>query len=349
MQASNVTKVVGAFLAGVVIVMGGALIYSRSIALRHPIQAVQTAAADDTAHAAATSEDPSTAATQGPASIAGHDIRSPAPAKQRIPDVRASRQAPQADQSTEPFYETLQNNARPAGPNLGSFVAAQPQYHPAAPKSPETQQLEPPPQLQSAPAQQPQYSSVAQPSMASAIPPPQSSVVATLQPGTDIAIRLVETLSSERNHRGDTFRATLDSPILVNGFVIADKGSTVFGRIAYLERAHLIGGQSDLTLILTEITTKDGQLLTIQTSPLDKEGARGGILETAKGAAGSAVGAVVGAVSGAVQGAGFDRGVGEEDRTSPPVGMKDRVIVLPAGTRLAFRVASPLSITATVN
>ena len=39
-----------------------------------------------------------------------------------------------------------------------------------------------------------------------------------------------ETLSTDHNYAGDTFQGTLESPVILDGFIIADKGSKVLGK-----------------------------------------------------------------------------------------------------------------------
>ena len=63
---------------------------------------------------------------------------------------------------------------------------------------------------------------------------PAQPHVVTLPSGTSISIRMGETLSTDHNFSGDTFRASLDRPIVQDGFIIAEKGSKVLGKIASL-------------------------------------------------------------------------------------------------------------------
>ena len=51
----------------------------------------------------------------------------------------------------------------------------------------------------------------------------------TLNAGTMIPVRLVDGLTSERNLPGDSFTATLDKELVVDGFVIAERGARVEG------------------------------------------------------------------------------------------------------------------------
>ena len=51
--------------------------------------------------------------------------------------------------------------------------------------------------------------------------PPQPRSV-TIASGTLVTVRLGETISSERSRQGDSFMATLDGPLVVDGLVIAE-------------------------------------------------------------------------------------------------------------------------------
>ena len=60
---------------------------------------------------------------------------------------------------------------------------------------------------------------------------PRFGVTTTIPAGTEVQVRLVDSLSSARNRSGDTFMATLDAPILVGGWVAIPKGPNVMGRV----------------------------------------------------------------------------------------------------------------------
>jgi len=120
-------------------------------------------------------------------------------------------------------------------------------------------------------------------------PPPQPRTV-TLPTGTNIAIRLGETLSTDKNYAGDTFRATLDAPVIVDGFVIADKGSKVFGKVVDAQRAGRVKGVAQLQLALTDLNTTDGQRIRVQTSTWDKQGPKSTGQDAAKIGAGAVLG-----------------------------------------------------------
>ena len=88
----------------------------------------------------------------------------------------------------------------------------------------------------------------------------------TIATGTNLAVRLSQTLTTDRNLSGDTFRAALENPIILDGAIIADRGSRVVGRVVEAQKAGRVEGLADLTLALTEINTTDGQRVSIATN-----------------------------------------------------------------------------------
>jgi hypothetical protein len=65
------------------------------------------------------------------------------------------------------------------------------------------------------------------------ISPSQSLIPSAtkLPEGTPIPIRLQTALSSASSHAGDTFSATLDEPVVVDGQTLIDRGTPVTGRV----------------------------------------------------------------------------------------------------------------------
>ena len=93
----------------------------------------------------------------------------------------------------------------------------------------------------------------------------------TLKAGTYINVRINQELSSDRNHAGDTFSATLIQPVIVDGVVVAPRGQMVYGRVAEAEKAH--GGKdSRLGLELTSLMLADGTQAPIHSQLVAKQG-----------------------------------------------------------------------------
>jgi hypothetical protein len=162
---------------------------------------------------------------------------------------------------------------------------------------------------------------------------------ATLNAGMLIPVRLLDSLSSERNHPGDAFAATLYRELVANGFVIAERGALVEGRVTASDR-----DARTLSLELVSVHTSDNQDVPIQTDRFDKQSEPDRSRAAAKIGGGAAIGAVIGSLAGggkgAAIGAGAGGGIGAGD-----VLLSRKPASLTPETRLTFRLRAPVTIT----
>lgn len=181
-----------------------------------------------------------------------------------------------------------------------------------------------------------------------AAPRPQPHTV-TLARGTNVSIRIGETLSSEKNTSGDTFRATLDRPIILDGFIIAEKGSRVVGKISALDKGSKFDGGANLQLALVEINTTDGQRVRIQTGFVNRKGPASNGSEFAKVGGGAVLGALIGGLAGGGKGAAIGAGAGGAVGAGAVAAGKGRPAVITAETQLTFQLSAPTTITEHLN
>jgi hypothetical protein len=177
------------------------------------------------------------------------------------------------------------------------------------------------------------------------VPPPPPAREVTLQAGTLLPVRLVETLSSDRNHPGDTFTASLDAPLVVDGFVIAEKGARAEGRIVESQQAGRVKGLASIALELTLLRTSDGQRVEISTDNFTKMGPESKGADAAKIGGGAALGAIIGAIAGGGKGAAIGAGVGGAAGTGAVVGTRGKPAELLSETKISFRVNRSVTLT----
>jgi hypothetical protein len=171
----------------------------------------------------------------------------------------------------------------------------------------------------------------------------------TITAGTILRVRIGETISATHNKSGDGFLATLDQPLVVDGFIIAEKGSRLEGRVVEAEPAGRARGASHLGIELVKLSTSDGQHLQIRTAAYQKEGASSSGANAAKIGAGAAIGTVIGAVAGGGKGAAIGAGAGAAAGVADVMLTRGRPAEIPVETRLTFRIADPLTITERLN
>jgi hypothetical protein len=171
-------------------------------------------------------------------------------------------------------------------------------------------------------------------------PPPQLM----LQSGTFITVRINQALSSDRNHEGDAFTATLVRPIVIDGFVVAQPGQVIAGRVAEAKKAGEVKGVSHLAVQLTELTLVDGQQLPVQSSLVTRNGPTSqGRDATAIGVT-TAVGAGIGAAAAGGVGAAIGAGAGAVASTIGVLLTRGHPTYITPESVLTFQINTPVTI-----
>jgi hypothetical protein len=200
----------------------------------------------------------------------------------------------------------------------------------------------PPPVVTAPPAPAPQQQEVPPPVP---IPETRTPNTVTIQPGTILAVRIGETISSTRNEVGDNFLATLDRPLVVDGFVIAERGARAEGRVVEAQHPGRANGQSHLGIEIIELSTSDGQRMRVRTATFKKESASSTGRDLAIVGAGAAIGAAIGAAAGGGKGAAIGAGVGGAAGTADVLLTHGKPAEIPVETRMSFRIQEPITIT----
>lgn len=167
----------------------------------------------------------------------------------------------------------------------------------------------------------------------------------TLASGTVLPVRIGESLSSARNQPGDTFLATLTQPLVIDGWIIAERGARVEGRVVDAKRADRGKGDSHLDISIVRLATADGQNIHIRTEPYVKEGASSTGTDAAKIGAGAAIGAVIGAIAGGGKGAAIGAGAGGAVGAGDVLLTRGQAAEIKVETRVSFKVQDSVTIT----
>jgi hypothetical protein len=171
----------------------------------------------------------------------------------------------------------------------------------------------------------------------------------TIPGGTLLTVRIDETLRSDRNRMGDSFRATLDQPLVVDGAVIAERGSRVEGRVAEVEEAGRVKGVARMALELVRLNTSDGQRVRLQTESFARLGDKDTKKDAIKIGAAAAIGAAIGAIAGGGKGAAIGAATGGAAGTGGVLMTRGSAAEVPAETRISFKLRDPITITEKLN
>jgi BON domain len=194
-----------------------------------------------------------------------------------------------------------------------------------------------------APAQEAQ----AAPAPSTPAPPPPPQKV-TIPSGTTLAVRLVDTIDSEKSQPGQTFHATLDSPLAVEGDVVIPAGYDVEGHLVDVKSAGKFAGQSLVVLQLDRIAV-GSKYYNIQTDQYKRQGSSRGKNTAEKVGAGAGIGAIIGAIAGGGKGAAIGAAAGGGLGGGVQAATKGQQIKLSSETVLNFTLQGPLTVVPTTH
>jgi len=176
--------------------------------------------------------------------------------------------------------------------------------------------------------------------------PPQDPApkMLTIDSGATVTVRLVDAINSETAQLGQTFRATLDSPISSNGEVAIPAGYTVEGHVVDVKSAGKFAGQSLLVLQLDRLSV-GGKSYILQTDRFRRQGSNRSTNTAEKVGGGAAIGAILGGILGGGKGAGIGAAAGGGVGGGVQATGKGEQIKLASETVLIFTLQSPLTVT----
>ena len=120
----------------------------------------------------------------------------------------------------------------------------------------------------------------------------------TIPAGTTLSVRMTDSLDSKKNRTGETFRATVDAPLIVDGKTVVPKGAEAIGRITELQEPGHFKGRPYIAVELTALNF-DGKSVTVRTSSYQEAGPSRTKQSVMLIGGGTAVGTVIGALAGA--------------------------------------------------
>ncbi|HWB83605.1 MAG TPA: hypothetical protein VG675_05670 [Bryobacteraceae bacterium] len=186
-------------------------------------------------------------------------------------------------------------------------------------------------------------SNVFRPTETPAAAPPPARAAVELPAGSNIVVRMIDGVDSDNNTVGQTFAASLDEPIIVNGETLVPRGADVVVKLVDSKESGKLTGRSELTLDLVSVKV-DGKMVDINTQTVSMESSSRGE-RTAKVAGGTAaLGAIIGAIAGGGRGAAIGAGAGAAAGAGAEVVTKGQRVKIPSETRLTFVTDTPVRI-----
>jgi outer membrane biosynthesis protein TonB len=264
-------------------------------------------------------------------------------------DNDTQREAAARYASSEPGVKQVVNNLQVAPPPPVEAQLPQPQQSKPSP-SPSPKHRHRPAKEQSdssttnvAQNQEPAPVPAPAPAAPAPPPPPPPPQKVTIPSGTVLAVRLVDPIDSETATQGETFHATLNSPLAVDGDTAIPAGYNVEGHVVTVQSAGKFAGQSLLVLQLDRISAA-GKNYSITTDQYKKQGSSRGKNTVEKVGAGAGIGAIIGAIAGGGKGAAIGAAAGGGLGAGAQAVTHGQQIKLPSETVLNFTLQAPLSV-----
>ena len=161
--------------------------------------------------------------------------------------------------------------------------------------------------------------------------------------GTLFDVRLEETLDTKRNRTGDSFRATLIRPIVLEGRTVIPRGTPCTGHLTESKASGRFKGRALMSLSLDSFEL-NGRRHDIKTTHVGRESGghkkRNWVLIGGGSGVGSAIGALAGGPAGALIGAGAGAGAG----TAGAAFTGKKNVRLPVETPLGFSLRAPVTL-----
>lgn len=172
-------------------------------------------------------------------------------------------------------------------------------------------------------------------------PPPMPVSGVQIPSGTPITIRMIESVDSNVARLGQTFRASVDEPVLVNGQTVIPRGADALAKLVEDKQSGKFEGRTVLTLALTDITI-NGQMIDTTTGDVSQASSSRGA-RTAKVVGGTtALGAIIGALAGGGRGAAIGAASGAAVGGGAEILTKGQQVKIPSETRLTFTLQQPI-------
>jgi len=173
-----------------------------------------------------------------------------------------------------------------------------------------------------------------------------------LPSGTQMVVKLTNTLSNKGSEEGDPWAGKVVEPIFARGEEVVPADSTVRGRVTFLKPAGRATGRGEMRLVAETISTPEHGTFTIVAQLQDADDNKGSKVKDAEGTIegpgksdksvakeagiGAAAGAAVGSMAHGGSGALYGMAIGAMAGVIHSVAKKHQGVLLPPGTELTF-------------
>jgi len=178
------------------------------------------------------------------------------------------------------------------------------------------------------------------------LPPAPKKLI--IDQGTQLTVRLIDPIDSEKNQTGDTFHATLNAPLTSDGEEAVPAGVELVGHLVEVKSAGKFAGQSSVIMQLDSLTSA-GKTYNLQTDQYSKKGSSRGKNTAEKVGGGAVIGGIIGALAGGGKGAAIGAAAGAGVGGGVQAATKSQQIKLTSETVLNFTLQQPITVIQTTS
>ena len=175
-------------------------------------------------------------------------------------------------------------------------------------------------------------------------PRPPRLVSVEVPAGTIIPVRMIDNIDSTRHRAGEEFAASVDSALVVDGRIIAPRGTDATVRLLEARTSGRFKGRSELRLELIAVYI-EGREYPVETTDYLHQGGSRGKNTAKKVGAGAAIGSIIGAIAGGGKGAAIGGAIGAGGGTAAQAATKGKQVQLASETRIDFVLRVPFTAT----
>jgi len=272
------------------------------------------------------------------------------PASPATSDAKAEPETPAA----APAPVEAAESPKPVPPaqsqvKKSSVTRSEPAPAPAPPTPVAAAPAPAPVPVASAPAPVPVASAPAPAPVPAPAPAPPAPVIpatrdVTINSGTLLSVRMVDSVDSKTDQLGQTYKATMDSPLIVDGQTIIPKGGEVTLKLTKVASAGNIKGASEVNVQLDKLYVNK-KAYTVTSDTYQSVGKSEGTKTAKQTGIGAGIGAVIGAIAGGGKGAAIGAGVGGGAGAATAAITKGEQVRIASEEKLDFRLADPVTVT----
>ncbi len=163
--------------------------------------------------------------------------------------------------------------------------------------------------------------------------------------GTELRLRIDQTVGTENSRPGDNFGATLETPVAVGAKTVLGKGTRFVGHVVSARPSGRLKDRGHLTIVLDSFE-QEGKTYAIDTSPMTRVTSDHKKRNTVAIGGGAGVGALIGGLAGGGKGAAIGAAAGAAAGTAGAAATGEKHVSIPAESVLRFTLKAPVRVEA---